>query len=126
MLTVDVATNLLATALWEVAIVPLYRGARAVVRPRDARRGEIGATVAEAARELARMERGRTVAAETWAGFFEEREVQALVADIYKFRLGDWANLTEVKVAFRGLWKEFAERHGIDPTAVAIDDLFDR
>jgi hypothetical protein len=127
-LTVDLATNVLASALWELAVKPLYRG---LVRLPDMRRGKhkrvLDAAIKQAAQALADAHGTRAITKATWAEFFELDEVRTVVQDVFMFRMDvQDPSMTEIRVAFRGLWKDHSADRGVAKAGeVDIDGMFD-
>jgi len=124
MLAADVATNVLASALWEIAIRPLYRSAFSRVFPSSDRRA-LEAALDEAAEQLARSEQSDSVPAAAWSEFFEANEMRTLAQDLVAFRLDQaGADLTDLKAAFSTSWRLVAYRKGIPEDRVDVDEVF--
>jgi hypothetical protein len=122
-INVEIVTNLLATALWELAIMPLYRGT--VSGGRAAR--QLEKEVARAAADLADCDQSAQVPPTLWKDFFGSDEIRTLVQDLFMFKMDtEEPSVDEIRVAFTAVWRDVAERGGVPEAAVDIGGVFDQ
>lgn len=126
MIPVDILQNLYASAIWELALMPLYRGTVELLRrPGGRRKGAIDEAVRDAARHVAAAYRGRDIDASAWRAFLDRDEVRGVIHDLFLFRMDDQEpSVAEIGVAFGGLWAEYAADTGLHEEAVDIDAVF--
>lgn len=125
MLGVDVATNLLATALWEFALRPLYRSPPIAKLLPNSERRALDEALGDAARRLALSEQAESVTPETWDDFFRSDEIRTLAEDLLAFRMDEAGpDLTDLRATFVVRWQSVARREGIPDGLVDIGRVF--
>lgn len=128
MLTAGVAEGVLANAIWELAIKPLYRGIYTTPSPRQVWTAQnLGPALKKAAKELAETEDGKELSARLWKRFLTSDDARTLLQDLFMFQMDPDAPATEeIAIAFDAVWTEFCGSEGIPRNSVGIRKVFDR
>jgi hypothetical protein len=124
----DVATNVLATALWELGIVPLYRGTAALVTPPNGRGNSwINGEIRSAALHWTATDTPDDVPPDSWRAFLTSDVVRTLIRDVFVFRMDSReASFAEIRSVFEAEWRDFADTEELRAAAVDIDGVFKR
>ena len=116
----ELATNLFATALWELGLKPLYRATTGALSGK--RTSKMQHSLRAAAQSLANGKHGAST--QIWADFLISDELYTLVLDLFFVSLTQADESTaEVRAAITVAWKAFALVRGASPDSVGIESL---
>jgi hypothetical protein len=127
-ITLDIATNLLSSAVWELAIKPLYRsGAAVLTTPARRRARQLDEAISRAAAGLAGVERDPDVPPAFWAALLGSDEVRTLVQDLFVFTLEETRPSTGgIRRLFVTTLSDAAHDHGLRRGAIDAEAVFDQ
>lgn len=137
----DIATNLLASAIWELLLHPAYRGARGLLSSRAVTAGEksqprplrdeseirptLATSIRSAAQALAGSHASFGLPEPVWRDFLTSAEAHELLTDVFAYQIANYATGEELVVAFEALWAEFAEPRAL-PASINGELVIDR
>jgi NACHT domain-containing protein len=117
----ELATNIFANALWELALKPLYRATTGGLVASRAKR-KLQQSIRRAARAL--VQGGAGPSSEIWADFLGTDEIQTLVVDLFLVHLTTKPMSDQyIRAAFATAWSEFAVARGAAPKTVDIGSV---
>jgi len=126
-LTTVILEELLGSALWEVGIMPLYRGTMSFLDdPESDTSARVSRVIKEAAsRDFDKFRMNESCTPELWQAFLTSDDSRTLLTDLFQFRLDPSAPDTrDIRLAYAAVWSAFADTAGIPAESVDFDAFF--